>query len=249
MFRNTAIQGATLVLGVLLVACGPKYPNCEQDKHCNEGEYCVNNLCQQCRDNGDCPEGQECEAGACREIPGYCTQSTDCAQGQVCRDNRCGPCLSAGDCKGGQVCMSGICGEAECRADDDCPAGLNCVNYRCETDSEANGTLGNGDCVVEPIYFDFDSSELNAEARGVIASNYECLSDRSGKISLVGHCDSRGTTEYNMALGERRAGVVHKVMKTLGYDASKLRVTSKGKEEATGTDEASWARDRRVEFK
>jgi peptidoglycan-associated lipoprotein len=83
----------------------------------------------------------------------------------------------------------------------------------------------------------------------VIEKNYDCLSGMSGTLMLEGHCDPRGTTEYNMALGERRARIVSKVIKTLGMDKSRVHVISKGKEEATGRDDAGWAKDRKVVFK
>ena len=237
---------AALVAGA--AGCGPDYPNCDKDEHCHEGEYCVNNRCQQCRDNGDCPEGQECAAGACRVIPDYCRGPGDCAPGQVCRDSRCGPCLSAGDCPEGLVCIDGLCGEAECRSTEDCPAGLSCVNYRCQVDESAASQLGDGACELEPLYFDFDSAEVDREMRRVLENNYECLLERSGRVTLEGHCDPRGTTEYNMALGERRARTVRKLLKAAGLQPSRMRVISKGEEEATGRSEAGWSKDRRVDF-
>jgi peptidoglycan-associated lipoprotein len=239
-----------VLVGVALLAssCKPDYPSCKKDSHCHDGEYCVNNKCQQCRDNGDCPEGQECAAGACREIPQYCTESADCAEGQICRDNRCGPCLSAGDCPEGQVCSEGQCMVAECQTTEDCPAGLSCVNYRCKVDETAASQLGAGDCELTPIYFSFDSSEITPEMRQTLQQNYDCLMARTGRVTLEGHCDPRGTTEYNMALGERRARMVHKLMHTLGFEKERMKILSKGEEEATGTSEAGWSEDRRVDF-
>ena len=240
----------TMVIATMVLAttgCRPKYPACEKDSHCNEGEYCVNKLCQQCRDDGNCPEGQECQDGACREIPGYCSSSSDCSEGQVCRDNRCGPCMSAGDCPEGKVCIDGVCDVAECNDDSECPAGLKCVNYRCKVDEMAK--QDSTDCEIEPIYFDFDSAEISQSMRQTLEKNYECLQKENGKVTLEGHTDPRGTTEYNMALGDRRARIVSKVIKTLGMDNAKLRVVSKGEEEATGSSEEGWSKDRRVEFK
>lgn len=245
-----AVKFGLLVLAslFLFVGCKPKYPSCKKDAHCKEGEYCVNNLCQQCRDTGDCPEGQECQDGACREIPGYCKSSEDCAEGQVCRQNRCGPCMSNSDCAEGLVCIEGTCGKAECNTDEDCPAGLNCVNYRCKV-VEQVAAANAGDCEIETIYFDFDSSELSASMRDKLERNYDCYQKRGGSLTVEGHCDPRGTTEYNMGLGDRRARIVTKIMTTLGADKSNLRVVSKGEEEATGADEEGWSKDRKVVFK
>ncbi len=243
-----ATLAVATVISFLFVGCTPNYPNCNEDSHCQEGEYCVNNLCQQCRDNGDCPEGQECVDGACREIPGYCQQSSDCSMGQVCRDNRCSPCLRTDECTGDQVCIDGQCRDSECDNDEDCPAGLICENHLCKPDNTSQADVPS-ECQLESVYFDFDSSELGGSTRGVVERNYECLNQRGGRVTLEGHCDPRGTTEYNMALGERRARVVKKMLKTLGYDASKAKIVSKGEEEARGSGESSYAQDRRVEFK
>lgn len=240
----------TLGLAVAMSAsgCKPKYPSCKKDSHCHAGEYCVNNTCQQCRDTGDCPAGQECSGGACREIPGYCSGPADCGPGQICRDNRCGPCLSAGDCESGLVCLDGICTKAECHTTNDCPAGLSCINYKCQVDDMSASGLGAGDCTLSPIYFDFDSSEVLDEQRTAIQQNYDCLQKRGGKLILEGHCDNLGTTEYNMALGERRAAIVKKVLTALGFDGQNIRLISKGEEEATGAGEEGRAKDRRVDF-
>ena len=248
MSKNLLIALLVLLTGAFFIGCQPKYPKCEKDSHCREGEYCVNNLCQKCRDNGDCPQGQECQGGACREIPGYCVQSADCAEGQVCRENRCSPCMEDKDCTNGLVCIEGSCRKAECATTEDCPAGTTCVNRLCRSESTASGSAASG-CNLQSVYFEFDSSELSGDARRVIEGNYDCVKKASGKLTVEGHCDPRGTTEYNMALGDRRARGVAKVMKTLGMDAERLRVVSKGEEEATGTDEASWVKDRRADFK
>lgn len=238
--------GLGLALG--LGGCKPKYPSCKKDAHCHPGEYCVNNQCQQCRDGGDCPVGQECAGGACRTIPGYCSGPADCAAGQICRDNRCGPCLSEGDCEGGKVCLDGVCAAAECRTTNDCPAGLSCIDYKCQVDQSTASGLGPGDCALESIYFDFDSFEVTPEQRNVLERNYDCLGKRGGKLVLEGHCDNLGTTEYNMALGERRASMIKKLLTALGMEGQGIRLVSKGEEEATGVGEDGRAKDRRVDF-
>jgi len=249
MHKKYLFPIAIMAAIVFATGCKPDYPSCKKDAHCHEGEYCVNNLCQQCMDDGDCPEGQACNAGGCREIPGYCQDSTDCSDGQVCRENTCGPCMSAGDCDNGKVCISGSCKEAECHSTAECPAGLSCIDYQCQVDKNATSGIGDGDCKITPLYFEFDSHEIDQTMRATIEKNYDCLLKRGGKVVLEGHCDASGTTEYNMALGERRARIVRKVMATLGFDKSKMKVISKGEEEATGKGEAGRAKDRRVDFK
>jgi peptidoglycan-associated lipoprotein len=250
MVKKTVWLGMVVSMTALSAfGCKPKYPSCKKDAHCHEGEYCVNNQCQQCRDTGDCGSGQECVEGACRDIPGYCTSASDCADGQICRDNRCGPCAANGDCAEGLVCLEGACRKAECMTEEDCPAGLTCVGYRCKEVQkvEPPDTV---DCELEPLYFDFDSSDMSAELRNTLERNYDCYQKRGGgTVRVEGHCDPRGTTEYNLGLGERRARIVSKALNTLGLEQSKMSVVSKGEEEAVGTDEAGWARDRKVVFK
>lgn len=103
-------------------------------------------------------------------------------------------------------------------------------------------------CVLETVYFEFDSSELDGSARSAIQSAVDCYRNQNPdvRILLTGACDPRGTEEYNIALGERRAQSVRGYMTSLGMGGGQISVTSVGEEMATGTDEAGWARDRNV---
>jgi peptidoglycan-associated lipoprotein len=103
-------------------------------------------------------------------------------------------------------------------------------------------------CAFETVYFAFDSSELDSSARSAIESAVECYRNQNPDVRLLltGACDPRGTEEYNIALGERRAQSVRGYMKSLGMDPSQISITSVGEEMATGSDEASWALDRNV---
>jgi peptidoglycan-associated lipoprotein len=103
-------------------------------------------------------------------------------------------------------------------------------------------------CVFETVYFAFDSSELDSSARAAIQTAVDCYRNQNPdvRILLTGACDPRGTEEYNIALGERRAQSVRSYMSSLGLSARQISVTSVGEEMATGTDEAGWARDRNV---
>jgi outer membrane protein OmpA-like peptidoglycan-associated protein len=144
--------------------------------------------------------------------------------------------------------MNGTCGKAECQSDEDCPAGLSCVDYHCKVVEQAPQAV-TGDCELEPIYFPFDSSTLSDEMRNTVERNYDCYKKNGGSLKVEGHCDPRGTTEYNMGLGDRRARIVGKVLTTLGVEKNRLNMVSKGEEEATGNDEAGWAKDRKVVLK
>jgi peptidoglycan-associated lipoprotein len=104
-------------------------------------------------------------------------------------------------------------------------------------------------CVIETVYFAFDSSELDSSARSALQEAVECYrgqADPGLSLLLTGACDPRGTEEYNIALGERRASAVRGYLVSLGLDSSRINITSVGEEMATGTDEAGWARDRNV---
>jgi peptidoglycan-associated lipoprotein len=105
-------------------------------------------------------------------------------------------------------------------------------------------------CTFEPVYFTFDNSQLDDGARRALQRASECLQrEARSRYVLIGRADPRGTTEYNLALGERRARSVQAYLSSLGIDQARLGVSSEGSEAATGTDEASWARDRRVDFR
>ena len=105
---------------------------------------------------------------------------------------------------------------------------------------------------LETVYFDFDRSELRQDARNALSSNAEMLlkSQKTVKIKIEGHCDERGSAEYNLALGERRAKSALQYLLTLGVQPDRLSVISYGKEKPAvlGGDEAAWAKNRRAEF-
>ncbi|HEY6008620.1 MAG TPA: peptidoglycan-associated lipoprotein Pal [Geobacteraceae bacterium] len=105
--------------------------------------------------------------------------------------------------------------------------------------------------LLEKIYFDFDSADLSAAARDGLKKNSDLLKKNgSVKIQIEGHCDERGSDEYNLALGERRAKSAMKYLVTLGVKADRLSTISYGKEKPAdpGHDEAAWAKNRRDEF-
>ena len=104
---------------------------------------------------------------------------------------------------------------------------------------------------LEKIYFDFDAFTLSQTSRDTLAKNAEILLKKlSGNIQIEGHCDERGSDEYNLALGEKRAKSALNYLVTLGVPAERLSVISYGKEKPAdpGHDEAAWAKNRRGEF-
>ena len=101
------------------------------------------------------------------------------------------------------------------------------------------------------FYFEFDKAVLNDEARAALMQHAEFLKANPAFIRLEGHADERGTREYNMALGERRAKTVKEYLVLQGVAASSMEVISYGEERAAsfGSNESSWRMNRRVELK
>jgi peptidoglycan-associated lipoprotein len=98
--------------------------------------------------------------------------------------------------------------------------------------------------------FAFDSSDVQPEAASALDALARCFVSGPGKgkgLKLIGHADQRGETEYNLALGQRRAGSIAELLAKKGVESGKLATSSKGEFEASGTDEEGWARDRKVE--
>ncbi len=111
---------------------------------------------------------------------------------------------------------------------------------------------GAADGAARTVYFDFDSYVVKDEFRPVIEAHAKRLSaDRKKRIVVEGHTDERGGSEYNLALGQKRAEAVVKSMVTLGAADNQLEAVSFGKERpaAQGSDEAAWAKNRRAELK
>lgn len=112
------------------------------------------------------------------------------------------------------------------------------------------GTPDENKSVVEPIYFAFDRSAVAPAERPKLQNALKWLKDNPDKsLVLVGHCDWRGTAEYNLGLGDRRANAVKRYLESLGGDAHRIETLSKGSTDAKqGGSEAEWAKDRRVDF-
>lgn len=228
--------GAVMLAAVLLVqtGCGPDYPKCENDNDCASSDkgkaegklYCVNGLCQQCRTDANCGDpSMECNAGVCEKIPGYCTSTSDCPGNQKCRDNQCGPeCMSNDECEADQICDGGNCvPKPECSSDADCGDGEMCQDGSCVERPEQA-------CQLETVFFAYDSSTLSSDARDTLVDNADCIKNQDKTVRIEGYADERGTNEYNIALGERRARSVQSYLKTLGVSSSNMSIISYGEE-------------------
>ncbi len=116
-------------------------------------------------------------------------------------------------------------------------------------------SMANGGAVVNKsdivLYFDFDLSTLTPQTRAALTRVAAALRTSTGRVRLEGHADERGTREYNIALGERRAKAVYDFLVLQGVSASRLETISYGEERpaANGTGERVWSQNRRVEIK
>jgi peptidoglycan-associated lipoprotein len=268
---NNSVLPSLLVTGffaVALTACKPTYPKCETDDHCSEkGEVCVNGQCQECRDDDACVTkhgaGHECVSGRC-EVKPECRTDSECStvgEGLVCRSKKCVPeCTANENCPGGMKCEAQRC-VPECSQDIDCGPGRSCSNGACTAqrdDSNVSAACrpvnpGAGDVVGLPtVYFEFNEFGLTPDARTSLSQAADCLKQAGGKLNLVieGHGDERGTQEYNLALGERRATTVRSYMRNLGIDQSRMKTRSMGENQPVCTEQSEecYARNRRVQF-
>lgn len=104
---------------------------------------------------------------------------------------------------------------------------------------------------LENVYFDYDKYNLTPSALDILARHAQALKQyREIPVVIEGHCDERGTIEYNLALGEKRANAVKDYLVSLGIERSRLSTISYGKERPVDTrsNETAWARNRRAEF-
>ena len=107
------------------------------------------------------------------------------------------------------------------------------------------------DSAPETVYFDYDAFDLTTEARKTLSDNASWLGERpSVHVVVEGHCDKRGSTEYNLALGEKRGQVVRKYLRSLGVAQERMALISYGEEKPIdyGDTEVAFARNRRVEM-
>ncbi len=137
------------------------------------------------------------------------------------------------------------------------------TTYGSDDGADTSGTGGDGlgageffDDTVEAlgtvIYFDFDSSEVRAQDQDLVAGHAIQLNDNSfANVRLEGHADERGSREYNIGLGERRAQAVRQMLMIQGVKASQIQTVSFGEERAValGSSESDYAQNRRVEIK
>lgn len=116
-----------------------------------------------------------------------------------------------------------------------------------ESERQAAMTIGNG-----IIYFNYDSFDLSEQAKSILTQKVPVIKEFPQlRVTIEGHCDERGTEEYNLALGERRARAAYEYLVNLGVPASQMEMVSFGKLHPAvhGSGEAAWSKNRRDEFK
>ncbi len=259
----------TLIMAALsltLFGCPkpPKYPACKTDEHCtakvngnDKDEYCVQEQCQECIETSHCADGYECNGGRCDAKP-ECTADDQCAENQLCESEKCVDvdCTTDDDCGAGEKCDSGKCIASGCTSDQECGAGMVCESGDCvEGDNnpisaECRDSSGSG-VALQSVSFNFNTAELTIDTQGLLDRNAECIKQiPSITLTIEGHCDERGTQEYNLALGEKRANSVRRYLQNLGIDVSGIRTVSKGKNEPVcrQSTESCFEKNRRVEF-
>jgi peptidoglycan-associated lipoprotein len=115
---------------------------------------------------------------------------------------------------------------------------------------DAKGSDGGQINGLASVHFDYDSSTLSSESRRQLSDNAEWIKANKATVQVEGHCDSRGSAEYNLALGERRAKAVKNYLVSLGIDSKRMTIISYGEEKplVTGDSEEAYAKNRRVNF-
>lgn len=250
-FRLVTLAFGLVVLAGAFTACGPDYPKCTNDDHCKEkNEVCVNGLCKDCNDDAKCAGSDPCQqCGSdyrCGKRPGCCKSDLDCPGGRCWeipnhpqKLGECGPqCKDDSHCPEGQMCQGGNCvPRPECGPDKPCPPGKECVNGFCQKAA----------CDIKTVYFDFNEYAIRLDQEESIRGNVQCL--QSGSWKVEGHCDERGSDEYNLALGQRRANAVVRQYKKLGVSGNNLTTISYGEERPTcnQSNEECWWQNRRAE--
>ncbi len=194
--------------------------------------------------NGECKTSKDCEAQT-----GY---------GKICVSGMCAECAADTDCKDGFVCKANKCEpkpapvveaapKPECVADADCGSGKGCQSGKCVSTLDP----ACADASAFTVHFAFDQANISSESSTTLKSLAACLAKAPAKSFVVeGHCDDRGTTQYNLALGKKRAEAVKKYLTDLGV-AGTIGTNTFGKEQPLCREatEACWARNRRAESK
>lgn len=136
-----------------------------------------------------------------------------------------------------------------CQSTPEDEAGSGAETSGAETSGAALGAGLDGGSSANIIYFEYNSSAIDSDSAAKVEAHAKHLEDNPGiQVRLEGHCDERGTREYNLALGEQRAKAVARMVKLLGVDKSRIETVSFGEEKPADEshDESAWQQNRRV---
>ncbi len=218
----------------------PKQGECHSSADCAAegglGSVCVEGRCQECGADADCKTGFVCRSWKCIPRP-ECAADADCPDGKACESERC-------------VAKKAAERKRECASHVDCGEGRLCdAEGRCvdRAESEEPACAERATWVVR---FGFDEAAIIPDAQAKLQTIAGCLRKApAGRIVVTGHCDERGTTEYNLALGSRRAEAARKYLADLGV-AGTLETVTLGKERPVCAEstESCWAQNRRAEI-
>lgn len=240
--RRIDLLAVPLAFALLTAGCAKHWKDgeCESDANCVEqsvGKVCVQGRCQECGADTDCSAGFRCADGKCEPRP-ECEATGDCGPGKACQGGRCvavapvPECLDDAQCGAARTCQAGRCVAAPVAT----PSGESLAT--CLSDAG-------------PVHFAFDRADLNADARQVLATVNACMGRSPGAVVIEGRCDERGTVEYNLHLGERRAAAVKRYLTRHAGRPISASTKSYGKElpVCTQHDESCWAQNRRADVK
>lgn len=271
--RRTLFAAFALAAGVLTLTGCPKYPKCKKDKDCKAalGEKCVSGTCQNCKADTDCegkaPEGQPpfvCTNFRCGPVPadgavtepgnlqeegGPCTDRSNCAGGLACKEGVCALCSDNVECDPVECNLdTGRCApDGQCQSDEQCAIDEICDGGLCVFSGDLGDDTG-GPCGLAAVFFAFDSDIVTPKTQEDLAGVADCIANSGRQVFLEAHADNRGTEEYNILLTERRGNKVKNFLEEKGVSPEIMQVIAKGSLEATGSDEPSRAKDRRVQF-
>lgn len=240
--KSMSLVCSMIALSVLFLSIGcpkkPAFPKCNNNKDCriDASGNSINAVCYM----GECVE---------------CVNNSDCSDLNQCVNNSCQPiCFSDNDCGLSEHCENNIC-IRDCEGDDECMGDDVCVQGRCMNQAEADyeGEDSFAKCSsISPIYFDFDRSDIKKEHVDTMDAIAKCLdTNKNATVTIEGHTDERGTTSYNMVLGEKRANVVKKDLELRGVAKDRITTISYGETNPAvkESNDNAWQKNRRAEIR
>lgn len=258
--KRLGLASAVVFAALTFAGCPPEYPTCDNDDHCKrevEGkvidEVCVFGKCQECARDADCGDAKACVDYQC-VVP--CDGPGSCGDGKHCEERVCTTgCAADGDCGAGQACdASGACvtKQKSCELDSECGVNEHCEANACVAGAPpkptANCTFTDADLRVQ---FEYNLYALQSSGQDKLERVATCMNENPGwRLRVNGHADERGSTDYNLSLGEKRAKSAASYIERLGVDRSRMQTLSYGEEQPLNpaASEAAWAQNRRAEL-